>query len=94
MKEEILQTVTSTGVVEQAVQADGGTRYVIRFTGEKNRSYLAKTVPYTGDTGKYEEGKLVHIRYWFGKKGKPGAEIIDDALTPVPERSWIRKIFY
>lgn len=80
------EKVTGTGVVEQALSADGATRYVIRFTGEKNRSYLAKTAGYTGRTGKYREGKLVHIRYWFGKKGKAGAEILDQELTAVPQK--------
>lgn len=93
MKEELLQKITSTGVVEQAVESDGGTRYVIRFTGEKNRSFLAKTAAYTGDTEKYEEGKLVHIRYWFDKKGNPGVEIMDDTLTPLPAKSWLSKLF-
>ena len=93
MKEELLQKITSTGVVEQAIESDNGTRYVIRFTGEKNRSFLVKTAPYTGDTKKYEEGKLVHIRYWFDKKGNPGAEIIDPALTPVPDKANVKPYF-
>ncbi len=80
------EKITSTGVVEQAHNTDGATWYVIRFTGERNRSYLAKTPGYIGETEKYEDGKLVHIRYWFGKKA-PGAEILDEALTPVP-RKW------
>ena len=80
------EKVKSTGVVEQAIKSDGVTRYVIRFTGEKNKSYLAKTAGYTGNTEKYEDGKLVHINYWFGKKA-PGAEILDDALTAVPPKS-------
>ncbi len=76
------EKIQSTGVIEQALQADGATRYVIRFTGEKNKSYLAKTASYTGNTEKYEDGKLVHIRYWFGKRA-PGAEILDEELTAV-----------
>ncbi len=79
------EKVRSTGVVEQALTKDGATRYVIRFTGQKNKSYLAKTVGYTGDTEKYEDGNLVHINYWFGKKA-PGAEILDEALVPVPQK--------
>lgn len=80
------EKVKSTGVVEQAIKSDGVTRYVIRFTGEKNKSYLAKTAGYTGNTEKYEDGKLVHINYWFGKK-VPGAEILDEELTAVHQKS-------
>ena len=80
------EKITGTGVVEQALTSDGVTRYVIRFTGERNRSYLAKTPGYTGETGKYEDGKFVHIRYWFGKKAA-GAEIVDQALTEVPQKN-------
>ena len=79
------EKIKSTGVVEQAICADGVTRYVIRFTGEQNKSYLAKTVGYTGNTEKYEDGKLVHIRYWFGKKA-PGVEILDEELTEAPQK--------
>lgn len=78
--------VKSTGVVEQAITAKDVTSYVIRFTGEKNKSYLAKTVGYKGNTEKYFDGKLVHIHYWFSKKA-PGAEILDDELTAVPQKS-------
>lgn len=78
--------VKSTGVVEQAITSDGVTRYVIRFTGEQNKSYLAKTAGYTGKTEKYEDGKLVHIHYWFSKKAA-GAEILDEELTAVPPKS-------
>lgn len=85
-EKEPQEKVKSTGVVEQALTGDGITRYVIRFTGEKNRSYLAKTVGYTGNTEKYEEGRLVHINYWFGKKA-PGVEILDEELTAVPQKS-------
>ena len=74
-----------TGVVEQVYTKDGATRYVIRFTGEKNRSYLAKTPGYNGNTAKYEDGKLVRINYWFGKKA-PGVEILDQELTAAPEK--------
>lgn len=81
-----LEKVKSTGVVEQALSAKEGTRYVLRFTGEKNKSYLVKTGFYTGNTEKYEEGKLVHINYWFGKKA-PGAEILDEELIAVPPKS-------
>lgn len=84
--EEPADKVKSTGVVEQAITSDGVTCYVIRFTGEKNKSYLAKTVGYTGKTEKYEDGKLVHINYWFGKKA-PGAEILDQELTPAPRKN-------
>lgn len=80
------EKVKSTGVVEQVLSSRDGTCYVIRFTGEKNKSYLAKTVGYTGNTEKYEDGKLVHIHYWFGKKA-PGAEILDEELTAVPQKS-------
>lgn len=80
------EKVKSTGVVEQAITGDGITRYVVRFTGEKNKSYLAKTAGYTGNTEKYEDGKLVHINYWFGKKA-PGAEILDEELTAVSPKS-------
>ncbi len=80
------EKVKSTGVVEQALNTNGATCYVIRFTGEKNKSYLAKTAGYTGNTEKYEEGKLVHINYWFGKK-KPGAEILDEELTAAPRKN-------
>lgn len=80
------EKVKSTGVVEQAINTNGAVCYVIRFTGEKNKSYLAKTVGYTGNTEKYEDGKLVHINYWFGKKA-PGAEILDEELTAVPTKS-------
>lgn len=80
------EKVKSTGVVEQAISTGGATAYVIRFTGEKNKSYLAKTVGYTGATEKYEDGKLVHINYWFGKKA-PGVEILDGELTEVPPKS-------
>lgn len=76
------EKITGTGVVEQVLTKDGATSYVIRFTGEKNKSYLAKTPGYTGNTEKYEDGKFVHIRYWFGKK-TPGAEILDEELTAV-----------
>ena len=79
------EKVKSTGVVEQAIKNGEATYYVIRFTGEKNRSYLAKTAGYTGNTEKYEDGKLVHINYWFGKKA-PGAEILDEELTAVPPK--------
>lgn len=79
------EKVKSTGVVEQAIKNGEATCYVIRFTGEKNRSYLAKTAGYTGNTEKYEDGKLVHINYWFGKKA-PGAEILDEELTAVPPK--------
>lgn len=80
------EKIKSTGVVEQAITKDGATAYVIRFTGEKNKSYLAKTRGYTGATEKYEDGKLVHIRYWFSKKA-PGAEILDGELIPAPRKS-------
>ena len=33
-----------------------------------------------------EEGKLVHINYWFGKKAA-GAEILDEELTAVQPKS-------
>ena len=81
-----VEKVKSTGVVEQALSTKEGTRYVLRFTGEKNKSYLVKTGFYTGSTEKYEEGKLVHINYWFGKKA-PGAEILDEELTAIPPKS-------
>lgn len=74
--------VTSTGVVEQVHTGEGGNvQYTVRFTGARNRSFLAKTGSYSGKTHKYEDGKLVHIRYWFDSKGRPGAELLDEELT-------------
>lgn len=75
------EKITSTGVVEQVYGAETGTaQYSIRFTGARNRSFVAKTGGYRGDIGKYMDGKLVHIRYWFDAKGRPGVEILDEAL--------------
>lgn len=82
------EKVTSTGVVEQAQGTESGAvQYTVRFTGARNRSFLARTGRYTGNTGKYQEGKLVHIRYWFDKKGRPGVEILDEELTAISEKS-------
>lgn len=82
------EKVTSTGVVEQVHGGEGGSaQYTVRFTGARNRSFVAKTGFYCGKTDKYEDGKLVHIRYWFGKKGTPSVEILDDALTKVEGKS-------
>lgn len=82
------EKITSTGVVEQVIGGKGGSvQYVVRFTGERNRSFLGRTVPYTGSVSKYEDGKLAHIRYWFGKKGTPGVEILDEELTKAAEKS-------
>ena len=88
------EKVTSTGVVEKLIGEGGKAEYVVRFTGQQNRSYLAKTVPYTGPVDKYPVGKLVHIRYWFGKKGKAGLEIIDPELTPVQKKTVNPAPFY
>lgn len=87
-KTEPQQKVTGTGVVEQVHGADtGSAQYTVRFTGARNRSFLAKTGRYSGKTGKYADGKLVHIRYWFDKKGRPGVEILDEELIKVAEKS-------
>ena len=80
------EKVTGTGVVEKVIGESGRAQYVVRFTGAQNRSYLGRTPLYTGNTDKYAEGKLVHIRYWFGKKGKPGVEITDEALARVEQK--------
>lgn len=80
--------VTGTGVVEQVLGAESGAvQYTVRFTGARNRSFVAKTGRYTGNIGKYEDGKLVHIRYWFDKKGRPAVELLDEELTGVSEKS-------
>lgn len=76
---------TGTGVIEYVIPGAEATGYVIRFTGQRNKSHLAKTPAYIGKTEKYPEGKFVHIRYWFGKK-TVGAEIIDEELTAVARK--------
>ena len=82
------EKVTSTGVVEQVHGGEGGSaQYTIRFTGARNRSFVAKTGFYCGKTDKYEDGKLVHIRYWFDGKGRPGVELLDGELTGLPEKA-------
>lgn len=82
------EKVTSTGVVEQVHGGEGGSvQYTVRFTGARNRSFVAKTGFYCGKTHKYEDGKLVHIRYWFDGKGRPGVELIDGELTGLPEKA-------
>ena len=86
--------ITSTGVVEKLIGEGTKAEYVVRFTGQQNRSYLARTVLYSGPVDKYPVGKLVHIRYWFGKKGQAGLEIIDPELTPIPKKAVKTAPFY
>jgi hypothetical protein len=82
------EKITSTGVVEQVHGGEGGSaQYTVRFTGARNRSFVAKTGFYRGETHKYEDGKLVHIRYWFDPKGRPGVEILDGELVEMPEKA-------
>lgn len=81
-----VEKITSTGVVEKLIGENGKARYIVRFTGEQNRSFLAKTAWYTGPVEKYPVGKLVHIRYWFDKKGRPGLEIIDPELKQTEKK--------
>lgn len=82
------EKVTSTGVVEQVHGGEGSSvQYTVRFTGARNRSFVAKTGFYCGKTDKYEDGKLVHIRYWFDQKGRPGVELLDRELTELPKKA-------
>lgn len=82
------EKITSTGVVEQVHGGEGGSaQYTVRFTGARNRSFVAKTGFYRGETHKYEDGKLVRIRYWFDSKCRPGVEILDGELTEMPAKT-------
>ena len=79
------ETVVSTGVVEDAV-GEEAVSYTVRFTGQYNQSYVARTDAYTGPNPPYKEGDLVDIRYGFTKKGTPVVALTDPSLTALQTR--------